>query len=1206
MKLFCSSGAKKKTRRWQVRGMYLKSIEVYGFKSFANKITFQFETGITGIVGPNGSGKSNVADAVRWVLGEQSAKQLRGAKMEDVIFAGTEMRKPHGSAYVAITLDNSDHALPVDYEEVTVARRVYRSGESEYLINGTPCRLKDVHHMFFDTGIGKEGYSIIGQGQVEKILSGKPEERRELFDEAAGIVKYKKNKAATEKALDAERQNLCRVNDILSELEKQVGPLEKQSEVAKKYLLFKEEMRKLDVNVFLLDHERIQASIEENQEKLGIVTGRTEELTGKYEAIKTEYERLETELETYNQKLDTGKTQVTDLKLAVERAEGEVKVLNQKIDSVRLSDSHISEQIRRVQDALLKQTEEQRAYQEKKAVLDERLDSADDVVEEAEAHSQEIQDEIIRLEENIEKNKADIIELMNENSSIKGKVARYDTLLENISYRKTQINQRYVQFKSDEMADREQYDALQKELQELDAQITKRQDALAICDGKLDQNTVDSQSNREQLSTLRNAHTSAKAKAESLRNITERYDGYGNSIRRVMEQKGRTKGIIGVVADIISVQQKYEIAVETALGGSIQNVVTADEGTAKRLIQYLKQNKYGRATFLPLTSIGSSGGFHRPEALQEPGAIGLASTLVKIQPEYQAVAEHLLGRILVVDQIDHALAIAKKYKYSIRIVTLEGELLTPGGAMTGGAYKNSSNLLGRKRELDELNKQVDEYSRQIYEAEKQEQALRSLRDNLKEEKETLSTKLQELYLDKNTNHLNLEQVNARLSEHASIFASLQNEGKELDAQIEEINQNKNQLFEGNKFQEQAKAECEARIAKYEEAILEQKELLEAANAKVSELLLEFNTIKQQDDFFIANIHRIRVENDKLKAELEEYNRRTHGAADEILEINQQINAIQKEMNQRRTQIRTMEEQLSADHQKKETMMASHKEFFHQREELREEISSLDKEGYRLHAQLEKINEQSDALNNYMWEEYELTYNRALEFRNAEYTDLAMLRKELAAVKNKIRSLGDVNVNAIEDYKNVSERYEFLKNQHDDIVKAEENLKQIIAELDAAMRQQFSEKFAEIQVMFDRVFRELFGGGKASLVLMEDEDILEAGIKIIAQPPGKKLQNMMQLSGGEKSLTAIALLFAIQSLKPSPFCLLDEIEAALDDSNVTRFAKYLHKLTSDTQFIVITHRKGTMEAADILYGITMQEKGVSTLVSVNLIENDLEK
>lgn len=1191
---------------WVGFNMYLKSIEVYGFKSFANKILFKFENGITGIVGPNGSGKSNVADAVRWVLGEQSAKQLRGAKMEDVIFAGTEMRKPHGSAYVAITLDNSDHVLPIDYEEVTVARRVYRSGESEYLINGTPCRLKDINNMFFDTGIGKEGYSIIGQGQVEKILSGKPEERRELFDEAAGIVKYKKNKAATEKALESERQNLYRVNDILTELEKQVGPLEKQAETAKKYLLYKEEMKKLDVNVFLLDSDRIQASMKDNQDKLDIVTSRTAELNQQYEAIRTEYDRLEAELEQYNQRIDIGKTQITDLKLAVERAEGETKVLNQKISSVRMTDEHVSEQIRRVQDSLLKQTEEQRAYQAKKAVLDEKLDSADDVVEEAKARAQEIQNEITRLEENVEKNKADIIDLMNENSSIKGKVARYDTLLENIGYRKTQINQRYVQFKSDEMADQEQHKILQEKLQTLNDSITQRQDALNICDGKLDENTAATRENREKLAEIRNAYTSARAKAESLRNITERYDGYGNSIRRIMEQKERDRGIIGVVADIISVPKKYEIAIETALGGSIQNVVTRDELTAKRFIQYLKENKYGRATFLPLTSISTGNGFNRRESLNEPGAIGLADTLVEISEQYRAVAEHLLGRILVVDHIDHAIAIAKKYKYSIRIVTLDGELLTPGGAMTGGAYKNSSNLLGRKRELDELNQMVEEYSRQIREEEKLEQTLRTVRDELKDEKETLSNKLQELYLAKNTNHLNLEQVNARLSEHASIFASLQNEAKELDAQVEEINRNKDQLFEGNKFQEQAKQECESRIAKYEEEIQAQKEFLETANSKVSELLLEFNTIKQQDDFYIENIHRIRIENDKLKAELEEYNRRTHGAAEEIMEINEQINGIRKEMEKHQIQIQTMEETLQADTAAKDTCTNSHKEFFNKREGLREELANLDKEGYRLHTQLEKITEQSDALNNYMWEEYELTYNRAMELKNPEFTDLSLLKKELSAVKAKIKSLGDVNVNAIEDYKSVSERYEFLKNQHDDIVKAEENLKRIIAELDTAMREQFSEKFAEIRTMFDKVFKELFGGGKANLELVDEADILETGIKIIAQPPGKKLQNMMQLSGGEKSLTAIALLFAIQNLKPSPFCLLDEIEAALDDSNVNRFAHYLHKLTSDTQFIVITHRKGTMEAADVLYGITMQEKGVSTLVSVNLIENELDK
>lgn len=1186
--------------------MYLKSIEVYGFKSFANKIKFEFENGITGIVGPNGSGKSNVGDAVRWVLGEQSAKQLRGAKMEDVIFSGTELRKPHGSAYVAITLDNSDHVLPVDYEEVTVARRVYRSGESEYLLNGAPCRLKDINNMFFDTGIGKEGYSIIGQGQVEKILSGKPDERRELFDEAAGIVKYKKNKYATEKALESEHQNLNRVNDILSELEKQVGPLEKQSEVARKYLLFKEELKNLDVNVFLMDSDRIKAAEKEHQDKLDIVSSRTEELNEQYEVIKTEYDRIDQELEQYNSKIDLAKTQETELKVAVERAEGEVKVLNQKIDSVKLTDTHIAEQIRRVQEALNKQKEELRTYQEKKAALDEKLDSADDVVEEAKEHSQEIQDEIARLEAEIEKNKADIIEFMNENSSMKGKVARYDTLLENINYRKTQINQRYVQFKSDEMADREQYDQLQQELKELDDQVKARQEQLDQVDLKLDQSTRDTHENHELLAKLRNDYTTAKAKAESLRNITERYDGYGNSIRRVMEQKGRTKGIIGVVADILTVQKQYEIAVETALGGSIQNIVTEDEKTAKKLIEFLKQNKFGRATFLPLTSIQGSGVFKQKEALKENGAIGLASALVTIAPEYQAVADHLLGRILVVDHIDHAIEIAKKYNYAIRIVTLEGELLTPGGAMTGGAYKNSSNLLGRKRELDELNKLVEEHGRRILEEEKREQELRTLRDELKEEKETISSKLQELYLSKNTNHLNLEQVNARLSEHATVFASLQSESKELDTQIEEINQNKNQLYEGNKFQEQAKADCEARIAKYEEEIVEQKGLLEAANEKVSELMLEFNTIKQQDDFYIENIHRIRIDNDKLKAELDDYNLRTHGAADEIYEINQQILAIQKEMDTRKEQIKKIEEQLAADTKQKEEMTASHKESLSKREQMREELAGLDKEAYRLHAQLEKINDQFETLNNYMWEEYELTYNMALPMRKEDLNDLSALKKEVSAVKGKIKSLGDVNVNAIEDYKNVSERYEFLKNQHDDIVKAEENLKNIIAELDAAMRKQFTEKFAEIQVMFDKVFKELFGGGKGTLELVDDEDILEAGIKINAQPPGKKLQNMMQLSGGEKSLSAIALLFAIQSLKPSPFCLLDEIEAALDDSNVGRFANYLHKLTKETQFIVITHRKGTMEAADVLYGITMQEKGVSTLVSVNMIENELDK
>ena len=1186
--------------------MYLKSIEVYGFKSFANRIIFEFNKGITGIVGPNGSGKSNVGDAVRWVLGEQSAKQLRGAKMEDVIFAGTELRKPHGSAYVAITLDNSDHSLPTSYEEVTVARRVYRSGESEYLINGTVSRLKDVHSLFFDTGIGKEGYSIIGQGQVERILSGKPEERRELFDEAAGIVKYKKNKAATEKSLASERENLSRVNDILSELEKQVGPLEKQSEVAKKYLLYKGELKRFDVNVFLLENERIDNLLKENEEKLHIVNDDSERLKAEFEQIKNEYERIENELEQHGQAIDDNKNKIHELKLQNERNEGEVNVLNQQISNAKSTDVHMSEQIDRINHSLASQEKEKHEFQEKKAVLDEKMDNADDVVEEARTVSEGIEEEIEKLEEEIEKSKADIIEYLNDGANLKAKVGRYDAMLENINYRKTQLNQRFLQFKSDELKDKEEYDKHNISLTEIESTVTELLARLEVTDTELDKNTIATNENKQRLFEANNEYSSVKSKLEALRNITERYDGYGNSIKRVMEQKENNSGIIGVVADIIQVNKEYEIAVETALGGSIQNIVTDNESTAKHLIQYLKKNRFGRATFLPLTTIGGKySEFTNKEALKEPGVIGLAKDLVKVHDKYSTVTNHLLGRILVVDTIDHAIAVNKKFHQSLRIVTKEGELLTPGGAMTGGAFKNSSNLLGRKRELEELSRELSEINNEIANATKEETELRTVREELKTTKEDMNLQLQELYLQKNTVTMNIEQVSKNLAETANAFASVNKESKELESQIEEINQNKNELYDNHKQAEAAKKALEERIEGLEEQVTFKKEELKKANERVSELMLEFNTMKQQDDFLIENLRRIRTEENKLKEELELYRSQMSDSGKAIETLVAKINQFKALIEVDQKEIAVLENTLARDIANKEELNKKHKEFFAKRESLNEEITKLDKSAFKLSAQVEKISEQADQLSKYMWEEYELTYQSAAELKDDSLNDLDSLKREVSAVKAKIKALGDVNVNAIEDYKLVSERYEFLKGQHDDIIKAETNLLQIIAELDTAMRTQFEEKFNEIQIMFDRVFRELFGGGKATLELVDDEDILEAGIKIIAQPPGKKLQNMMQLSGGEKALSAIALLFAIQSLKPSPFCLLDEIEAALDDSNVTRYAKYLNKLTKDTQFIVITHRKGTMEAADVLYGITMQEKGVSTLVSVNLIENELD-
>lgn len=1185
--------------------MYLKSIEVNGFKSFANKIVFKFNHGITCIVGPNGSGKSNVADAVRWVLGEQSAKSLRGSKMEDVIFSGTQLRKPQGSAYVAITLDNSDHSLPIDYNEVTVARRVYRSGESEYLINGTVSRLKDVYSLFFDTGIGKEGYSIIGQGQIEKILNGKPEERRELFDEAAGIVKFKKNKAAAEKSLEAERDNLSRVNDILKELEKQVGPLKEQSETARKYLAFKNELKNLDVNAFLLEIEKIRTALEEDQKRLQIVNDDIEVNKQDYEQTKEEYEQIENTIEQLNSIIDSSKNEIHENKLAKERAEGEINVINQQIITLKMNDKNIHEQIDRINSQIEAGERELSEYTSQKGNLDTSTSDVEAALEEARKKSSDMAKYIDECQQEIENCKADIIEYMHESGTLQAKVGRYDAMLENINFRKTQLNQRLLQFKSDDAGDKKELESLEGQLEELEANVKVILSGLDQATDQLNDNQNRNKTNRELIHNTNEKLSATKSKMEALRNITERYDGYGNSIRRVMEQKQWNPGIIGVVADIITVKQEYEVAVETALGGSIQNIVTEDDATAKRMISYLKTNRLGRATFLPLNSITDRGSV-RSDVLKEKGVIGVASDLVEVDPKFNTLAKNLLGKILVVDNIDNAIAVARKNNQSLRLVTIEGELINPGGSMTGGAFRNSSNLLGRKRELDELKEQIDNLKSTAAKAASLDEKLKVQRDQLRTDIDKFNAELQQAYLRKNTLTMSIDQVKEKLAESEKVLVSIDKEISELNSQISEINNNKNSLADNNKKHEQMRIEAESRIDELESHSQENKDKLAEANAKVSELMIEFNSIRQRDDFIVENIRRIEIDLDKYREELESFTSRVESSFAEITELEDKITSIKSDIESKTIHISDNESKVAEFSEKREELQLSHKEFFAKREELSEKIAGLEKDSYKLTSIIEKNSEKSDELSSYMWEEYEITYSTAKEMRDENLPELPALKKEIAAVKAKIKSLGDVNVNAIDDYKEVSERYEFLKGQHDDIVSAETNLVNIISELEKSMQEQFAEKFKEIQVMFDKVFKELFGGGRGALELVDTEDLLETGIRIIAQPPGKKLQNMMQLSGGEKSLTAIALLFAIQSLKPSPFCLLDEIEAALDDSNVRRFAKYLNRLTKDTQFIVISHRKGTMEAADILYGITMQEKGVSTLVSVNLIEGDLDK
>ena len=1186
--------------------MYLKNIEVHGFKSFAQKINFEFHNGITGIVGPNGSGKSNVGDAVRWVLGEQSAKQLRGGNMQDVIFSGTETRKPLSFASVAITLDNSDHKLPVDYNEVTVTRRLYRSGESEYLINGSNCRLKDIQEMFYDTGIGKEGYSIIDQGQIDKILSGKPEDRRELFDEAAGIVKFKRRKNTTIKKLEEEKSNLVRVTDILNELTKQLGPLEKQAETAKIYLSRRDELRELDVNLFLLEYDHTGRLLKELEEKLGNAEAELREAEEEFGQTKAEYERLEQELEELGGHLDELKEKQQENALMKQEYESRIKILKEQIQAGKQNAEHYENRLNVLKSNLEKRNLEKEKLTGESGALKAQKREIQKNLDEGQERLKKILANVEECAAAVEDGKNEIIELLNSRATTKGKAQRFDAMMEQLDIRKAQVSQRILVLKTEEESlsgDRAKaehtYQSVSSSIQSTNEECVRLDEEIQKLQEKL------KELNR-QMETGQAAYHREVSRLESLKNITERYEGYGNSIRRVMEQKKNEPGIRGVVADIIQVKKDYELAIETALGGSIQNIVTDNEQTAKRMIDFLKKNRYGRATFLPLSNISGRGGFQREEVFREPGVIGAADTLVQADREYDSLVKYLLGRVLVVDHIDHAIAIGKKYRHSLRMVTLEGDSLSPGGSMTGGAFKNNSNLLGRRREMEELERSIELLKKELKEAQQSINDNRSRRNVLRDTIADFQEKLRQQYVEQNTAKMNLEQIKEKEQGIKESYKQIEREQNELRRQAGEIRSDRSGIVKELEESQKDEKELEAFIETKQKELEEWRAEEAQKTKELEEIRLEESAVSQKERFLKENLDRISREADAFQEESRQMKENLENSAKETKKKEEGIQSLQAEVEKCRELETEFQSQREKWQKEKEERSVSHKAFFEKRDQLSEKTTLLDKECFRLRSQAEKTEEQRESQISYMWEEYEITPNSALSYRKEELTDRQEMKKNIARIKEEIRKLGSVNVNAVEDYKNLLERHTFLTGQYEDLVEAEKALESIIQELDEGMRKQFAEKFRDIQREFDKAFKELFGGGKGTLELSEDEDILEAGIRIISQPPGKKLQNMMQLSGGEKALTAIALLFAIQNLKPSPFCLLDEIEAALDDSNVGRFASYLQKLTKNTQFIIITHRRGTMNAADRLYGITMQEKGVSTLVSVDLVENQLTK
>ena len=1125
--------------------MYLKSVEIHGFKSFANKILLEFESGITGIVGPNGSGKSNVADAVRWVLGEQSAKQLRGSKMEDVIFAGTQARKPQGFAFVALTMDNSDHTLPVEFEEVKVSRRVYRSGESEYQINGTSCRLKDVQELFLDTGVGKEGYSIIGQGQIEKILSGRPEERRELFDEAVGITKYKKRKNEAVRNLAAEHDNLNRVNDIIAELEKQKGPLEAQSENALKYLEYREILKKYETEYFVEDYDHTEEIKKKAENDCAIAENNLTEAANEALEIKKEYESIEKQLE---------ENETKHSELSYEK-EGHTASLRK---------------------------------------LAEALEAKKEDLDKLQINKTETEAEFVRFE----KRKAEA----------SGKIDFYKNILEQNKIKKLEITNRMLR-QSEQKEDLAKKQAeIEKKISMLSASYEKVRASIL----SFNESHKDYLKEREQLvkhhDEKQREYLREKTRYEALTNQAERYNGYGSTVRNVMEHSKVESGILGTVADIVHAEKKYETAIETALGGAIQQIVTDKEDTAKRTITWLKQNKLGRATFLPLDSVGVHSPGNFGGALNEKGIVGVAALLVTFEDRFAAVVTHLLGRTLVATDMDTATTIARKYHYSLRIVTLDGEQLNPGGSISGGAFKNSSNLLGRNREIEELKAKVARLDEAVKECVKEIKELDRRAGEQEKSAGVYKEEINKLTIEIQTEKNRGVQLADRISENENLIAEIRldltNADKEKTAAETALATLQDKLTSGNDV---PKGNREEVLKKADELILTKTAEISDLNDEISAERLKEASAIEHISFNESEHERLEAEYSEIKTEYEKIVESNDNYAEELAKKQEIIAKTNEEIKKNTEDIESAETHFRNLTEEKQRINADHKQFFTKREEISDRKNRLDVEIVRLKAQIEKAENDLVSMVDYMRDEYDLTYSEIVKNKtqsDEEKVSQFALKKLIVNQKNLIKGLGNVNVNAIDEYRELNERYTLMHEQQEDIIKAEDSLKDIIEDLDGKMRAQFTERFKKINEEFNEVFIELFGGGKGRLELVDGEDILEAGIKISAQPPGKKLQNMMQLSGGEKSLTAIALLFAIQNLKPSPFCLLDEIEAALDDSNVGRFAGYLHKLTDHTQFIVITHRRGTMNAADRLYGITMQEKGVSTMVSVDLVESEL--
>lgn len=1187
--------------------MYLKRLDIQGFKSFPEKLKLEFNKGITAVVGPNGSGKSNISDAVRWVLGEQSAKSLRGVKMEDVIFAGTDNRKPLGFAEVSITLDNVSRDLDIDFTEVTVTRRVYRSGESEYLLNGASCRLKDIYELFTDTGIGKEGYSIIGQGRIDEILSTRSEDRRNMFEEAAGILKFKNRREEARLKLDREHQNLERVEDIISTLEAQVEPLKLQSDKAKKYLQLKEQLKHIEINSFLIEADKLDTSIANVETNLSNSSSQLMSEKNDYDRLKQRQKAVKIRIENYETQLQQCQKEFYNVNSSIERKNNDIKLNQEQINSILKSIDRIEKDIEAKKSSIEQLNSNKSSYLVKYNSVELQLKELKEALNDKQQQFYKLNEVLSENESIIENYNSKIVSNIQQIANIKNSIQSIEAQYNQFSLRKeqiskeknynlSQINDKSIKIKS--------LDKLKNEKIDIETTLLK-----IINDSTKSKQEAETQlkDNKKMLDELNSSITGLKSNYKYLESTQKEYRGFAESVKNILKAKqadtSKWKGVYGALGELISVNKEYETAIEIALGASINNVVTSNEQDAKAAIEYLKSTKGGRATFLPISSIkAKTFGNEIKNLFSEKGFLGIANDFITYDKIYDNIIKSLLGRVIVVDNLSNAIAISKKYNYMYKIVTLDGDLISTGGALSGGSKaQNKINILGRARELKEIETKLENLNQKLKQT---KENIDLLEENINDYDELIEAKKSE-YQENHISIMSLEQNSKQtlevIKEVESKQENLLQEDNKIDISLKEFDIKLEQYKSTLDKTETENKDIEAKVNEFQSNIHSDKAAKENILDNITDMKVKISALEQEQIFCKQNI-------DKIDNDAKQYDEQISENFDEIKSLkndmenkNSVIENIKKEIESYSLDKTEKEKQIEKIEQSKNNSSKELKNIEEEAEQKLNTISLLEKENIRIETQKNKLLETKATIYNDIWEEYELTYNLAKDYKDDSLSE-NQLQKQKKQLKQNIKELGNINIDSIEEYKQVKERFEFLTSQHNDIVEAEKKLQQIIEELTNSMTEQFTQQFKLISDNFSDVFAELFGGGKAYLKLSDTNNVLESGIDIIAQPPGKNLQNMMLLSGGERALTAIALLFAILKLKPSPFCILDEIEAALDDANVNRYADYLRKFSEVTQFIVVTHRKGTMEAADILYGVTMQEQGVSKLVSVKLEDN----